>query len=191
LTSIAGALGSATIAVGLVCAAVMHPVPSWAAGPRPDLTGRKRVGIASFYARNFAGRTMANGARMDPRANNAASRTLPLGTTARVTNLETGKSAIVRIEDRGPYVTGRIVDLSPRTARRIGITRRKGISRVVVAPIEIPLPDGRVKLGEGARGLQMSRSARNARAAHGRHEPRYTREARRSLSAREARTASR
>lgn len=136
------------------------------AGPRPDLTGRKRVGIASFYARSFNGRTMANGAPMNPRANNAASRTLPLGTTAKVTNLETGKSAIVRIEDRGPYVKGRIVDLSPRTARKIGITRRKGISRVVVAPIAIPLPDGSVKLGAGARAFPHARSARRAGEAH-------------------------
>lgn len=149
-----------------------------AAGARADLTGRERVGIASFYARSFNGRTMANGARMNPRANNAASRTLPLGTTAKVTNLETGKSAIVRIEDRGPYVKGRIVDLSPRTAREIGITRRKGVSRVTVAPITIPLPDGRLKLGVGARG-----ASNLARAA------RYTRRARRSASAGVARAS--
>lgn len=163
---------TASAVIVITCALVAAP-GSGLAGPRPDLTGRKRVGIASFYARSFEGKTMANGARMNPRSNNAASRTLPLGTTAKVTNLETGKSAVVRIEDRGPYVKGRIVDLSPRTARKIGITRRKGISRVVVAPIAIPLPDGRVKLGAGA------------------HGPRYTREARRAMSVREARTAAR
>jgi rare lipoprotein A len=84
---------------------------------------------------------------MNPRGNNAASRTLPLGTVAKVTNVATGKSAIIEIEDRGPYIKGRIVDLSPSTARKIGITRRIGVAKVVVAPIAVPLPDGRVKLG--------------------------------------------
>ncbi|MGH8218601.1 MAG: septal ring lytic transglycosylase RlpA family protein [Steroidobacteraceae bacterium] len=154
--------------------------PPLLGAPRPDLTGRKQVGIASFYARSFNGKTMANGAPMNPRSNNAASRTLPLGTTAKVTNLETGKSAIVRIEDRGPYIKGRIVDLTPRTARRIGITRRKGVSRVVVAPIAVPLPDGRVKLGAGARSMRDSHRAGAARNAHRARNARYTREARRA-----------
>lgn len=83
---------------------------------------------------------------MNPRGNNAASRTLPLGTVAKVTNLATGKSAIIKIEDRGPYIKGRIVDLSPSTAHKIGITRRVGVAKVVVEPIAVPLPDGRVKL---------------------------------------------
>ncbi len=121
------------------------------AKPRPDFSGLERVGVASFYGKEFFGRQMANGAPMDPSGINAASRTLPLGTTARVTNLDSGKSAVVRIEDRGPYVKGRIVDLSPHTARKIGITRRQGLGRVVVAPITVPLPDGRVKLGAAAR----------------------------------------
>lgn len=130
----------------------------------PDLSGRKRVGVASYYARSFAGKQMANGAPMDPRGDNAASRTLPLGTTAKVTNLETGKSAVVRIEDRGPYVEGRIVDLSPATARKIGITRRKGISKVEVAPIVVPLPDGRIRLGAGTRAEKSARAPARQRA---------------------------
>jgi rare lipoprotein A len=117
---------------------------------RPDLSGRRRVGVASFYANFFAGRPMANGVPMSPHGNNAASRTLPLGTVAKVTNLDTGKSAIVTIQDRGPYVEGRIVDLSPATARKIGITRRQGISRVAVAPVSVPLPDGTIKRGVAA-----------------------------------------
>ncbi len=118
--------------------------------PRPDLSGQERIGIASFYADNFGGKPMANGAPMDLNGNNAASRTLPLGTKAKVTNLDTGKSATVVIADRGPYVQGRIVDLSPATARKIGITRRKGISPVIVAPITVPQPDGTVKEGAAA-----------------------------------------
>jgi rare lipoprotein A len=115
-----------------------------------DTTARKRMGKASFYAPMFAGRKMANGNRMDPHSNNAASKTLPLGTTARVTNLETGKSAVVVIQDRGPYVPGRIVDLSPATAKEIGITPRQGVAMVVVAPIAVPQPDGAVRLGAAA-----------------------------------------
>jgi rare lipoprotein A len=93
---------------------------------------------------------MADGVPMDPEGDNAASRTLPLGTTAKVTNVETGKTAIVTIEDRGPYVDGRLVDLSPATAAKIGLTPRKGIAKVVVAPIAVPLPDGKVKIGAAA-----------------------------------------
>jgi peptidoglycan lytic transglycosylase len=118
--------------------------------PPPDLSGRKRVGKASFYARQFFGKTMANGAPMDPQGDNAASRTLPLGTTAKVTNVETGKTAVVTIQDRGPYVDGRVVDLSPGTATKIGLTPRKGVTKVVVAPITVPLPDGKVKVGAAA-----------------------------------------
>ena len=127
--------------------------------PKPDLTGRKRLGIASFYADNFGGKPMADGVPMNLDGNNAASRTLPLGTKAKVTNLETGKSATVVIEDRGPYVDGRIVDLSPATARKIGITRRQGISKVTVAPITVPQPDGTVKLGAAARKTGPVREA--------------------------------
>jgi len=94
------------------------------------------TGIASFYAKRFAGRTMADGTRMDPHGDNAASRTLPLGTRARVTNLQTGQSTLVTIRDRGPYVRGRIVDLSPATARQVGITPRAGLAKVEVTPID-------------------------------------------------------
>ncbi len=79
---------------------------------------------------------------MRPQGDNAASKTLPLGTKALVTNLQTGRAAVVTIRDRGPYVYGRIVDLSPSTAREIGIDRRQGLARVEVVPIEFPLTDG-------------------------------------------------
>ena len=93
---------------------------------------------------------MADGTPMDPQGDNAASRTLPLGTTAKVTNVETGQTAVVTIEDRGPYVDGRLVDLSPATASKIGITPKKGLAKVVVAPIAVPQPDGKVKEGAAA-----------------------------------------
>ena len=121
------------------------------------------MGTASFYAKQFAGKPMADGAPMDPEGDNAASKTLPLGTTAKVTSLETGKSAVVTIQDRGPYVPGRIVDLSPATARQIGITQRKGVALVVVAPIAVPQPDGKVKLGAAA--YELRREASDTRTA--------------------------
>lgn len=117
------------------------------ANPPLDRSGHKRLGKASFYARKFSGRTMADGTAMRPQANNAASKTLPLGTTAKVTNLENGRSAVVTIRDRGPYIRGRIVDLSPSTAKKIGIEHKNGVAKVEVAPIVVPLPDGHIKLG--------------------------------------------
>jgi rare lipoprotein A len=125
------------------------PMPA-APKPQPDRSGQTRVGVASFYADWFAGRAMADGVPMDPGGDNAASRTLPLGTTAKVTNLATGQSAVVTIEDRGPYAKHRLVDLSATTAQKIGLTRQKGIARVKVSPIAVPMPDGTIKPGVAA-----------------------------------------
>ena len=126
------------------------PLPNSTTQPKPDLSGHKRVGKASFYAKKFAGRKMADGKKMNPHRDNAASKTLPLGTTAKVTNLETGQSAKVTIQDRGPYVQGRIVDLSPSSAKKIGITPENGVANVKVDPIAVPQPDGSVKAGVAA-----------------------------------------
>jgi rare lipoprotein A len=124
--------------------------PSADAKPNLDHTGKKRFGRASFYAKKFAGRKMADGNIMDPHDINAASKTLPLGTIARVTNLQTGKSAVVTIEDRGPYVDGRIVDLSPATAEKIGLSQQQGVTKVTVDPIAVALDDGGVKFARDA-----------------------------------------
>ena len=150
---VVGAVGVAVIGPHLAVAAggaIVHGAPPLrikpTAKPRLDLSGRTRIGIASFYADFFAGRKMANGAAMNPRSNNAASRTLPLGTIARVTNLKTHKSAVITIQDRGPYVSGRIIDLSPATAEDIGIARKEGLAAVRVTPIAMPPRKGRVYL---------------------------------------------
>ncbi len=135
------------------------PMNNHPANQHLDRSGRKRVGTASFYAPKFAGRTMADGTPMLPQGDNAASKTLPLGTKARVTDLETGRSAVVTIRDRGPFVEGRIVDLSPATARRIGIDRKQGLATVEVVPIQIPLEDGSVKLGEAAYATKSKRAS--------------------------------
>jgi rare lipoprotein A len=112
-----------------------------------DLSGHKRVGKASIYAKRLVGQKMADGAPMQTESDNAASRTLPIGATAKVTNVKTGASAVVRIEDRGPYVKGRIVDLSPSTAQKIGIDSKQGVAKVSVEPIMVPLPNGEVRPG--------------------------------------------
>lgn len=120
------------------------------AKPKIDRSGRKQVGEASIYSHKFSNKTMADGNKMDPQDDNAASKTLPLGTRAKVTNLETGMSTEVTIQDRGPHVKGRIVDLPPGKAKEIGLTLKEGVTQVEVAPVEVPLPDGSVKMGEGA-----------------------------------------
>jgi rare lipoprotein A len=112
------------------------------ANPVLDRSGKKRVGIASVYAPMFVGRKMADGTRMAANDDNAASKTLPLGTQAEVTNLKTGQSATVTIQDRGPYVKGRIIDLSPATADQIGLEPKEGITKVEVKPITLPPPEG-------------------------------------------------
>jgi peptidoglycan lytic transglycosylase len=129
--------------------------------PTPDLSAKPRIGKASFYAKFFGGRKMADGTPMDLNGDNAASRTLPLGTKARVTNLQTGQSALVTIRDRGPYLHGRIVDLSPATAREIGITERMGLAMVEVAPISVPLPNGSVRWGDGGQLASGDRATRD------------------------------
>jgi rare lipoprotein A len=93
---------------------------------------KKQRGKASVYAVKFAHQRMANGARFELDSNSAASLTLPLGSHARVTNLRNGRSAEVVIRDRGPFVKGRIVDLSPHTARQLGFY---GVVPVEIEPI--------------------------------------------------------
>jgi rare lipoprotein A len=144
---VAGCKPSADAADAVPIVEELSQTDTPSAKPHPDLSGRRRFGIASFYAQKFAGREMADGTKMDQHGDNAASRTLPLGTTALVTNTETGQSAQVTIHDRGPYVVGRIIDLSESTARMIGITQRMGVAKVVVAPISVPLPDRSTKRG--------------------------------------------
>lgn len=115
-----------------------------------DRSGRSQRGRASYYGREFSGRTMANGRPFNPDSNTAASRSLPLGTVARVKNRQSGRETTVRVEDRGPYVPGRILDVAPRAADGLGM-RRQGVAPVVVEPVAVPQPDGTVKLGAAAR----------------------------------------
>lgn len=90
----------------------------------------QQAGVASWYGPGFHGRKTANGERFDMNALTAAHRTLPLGTQVRVTNTHTGQSVVVRINDRGPYVGQRVIDLSKASAQAIGIA---GVAKVSIA----------------------------------------------------------
>lgn len=81
-------------------------------------------GMASFYGESLQGRETASGERFDLNALTAAHRTLPFGSIVRVTNLDNGAQVTVRINDRGPYAKGRILDLSMAAARALGMIER-------------------------------------------------------------------
>ena len=92
------------------------------------------VGKASWYGRNFNGKTTASGQAFDETKMTAAHKTLPLGSKAKVTNLNNGKSVVVEINDRGPYTKGRIIDLSHAAAKGLGIGDH-GTARVSIEPL--------------------------------------------------------
>lgn len=92
-------------------------------------------GMASYFSREIAGNRTANGERCDPDTLTAAHRTAPFGSRMRVTNLANGKSVIVRINDRGPFRAGRVIDLSHAAAREIGM-HRSGTAKVSLALLE-------------------------------------------------------
>jgi rare lipoprotein A len=100
--------------------------PSTAKVPRESKP--YQIGLASWYGKQFHGRTTASGEDFNMFELTAAHRQLPLGTYVKVTNLKNGKWIIVRVNDRGPYVEGRIMDLSYSAARMLSF--RSGIERV-------------------------------------------------------------
>jgi len=89
------------------------------------------TGIASVYA--YKSEPAANGERVSPRALTAAHKTLPFGTRVRVVNKKNGRSVVVRINDRGPFVRGRIIDLTPAGARALGFS---GLAPVVLEKVD-------------------------------------------------------
>ncbi|WP_242689307.1 septal ring lytic transglycosylase RlpA family protein [Pedobacter sp. SYSU D00535] len=80
-----------------------------------------QTGKASYYAKKFNGRKTASGKKYRSYKRTAAHRSIPFGTKVRVTNLKNGKSVKIKINDRGPFVAGRIIDLSRKAARKIGM----------------------------------------------------------------------
>lgn len=100
--------------------------------PMESADGYSEVGVASWYGPGFHGKLTANGETYNQKAMTAAHKTLPLPTLVKVENLENGKSVVVRVNDRGPYSKGRIIDLTEVAARRIGMID-KGTARVRVS----------------------------------------------------------
>ena len=115
----------------------------------PNLTAYEQEGLASWYGGKFQGRQTANGEIFDTNKFTAAHKTLAFGTVVKVTNLENGKSTVVRINDRGPFIPGRIIDLSRAAAAAIGLAG-KGVAKVRVE--ELP-PDS-----SEAAGITVARS---------------------------------
>jgi rare lipoprotein A (peptidoglycan hydrolase) len=97
---------------------------------------RSRLEVASWYGPGFVGHIMSDGEMFNPNELTAASKTLPIGSHVRVTNPDNGRSVVVRINDRGPYVRGRSLDLSPGAAQQIGLTA-KGVCRVRVSAVGV------------------------------------------------------
>ncbi|MBO0662240.1 septal ring lytic transglycosylase RlpA family protein [Jiella sp. MQZ9-1] len=108
------------LAVALLSAPALTQAPIAHFEAQAGTTAAKS-GRASYYGTRFHGRRTANGERFNMNAMTAAHKTLPFGTKVRVTNRRNGKSVVVRINDRGPYARGRVIDLSKAAASRIGM----------------------------------------------------------------------
>ncbi|HBG96250.1 MAG TPA: septal ring lytic transglycosylase RlpA family lipoprotein [Chromatiaceae bacterium] len=99
--------------------------------------GKVLKGIASYYHDSLHGNKTASGQTYNRNKMTAAHKTLPLGSKVQVTDVRTGKSIVVRVNDRGPFVKGRIIDLSRRAASKLGIIKR-GTTRVRVKVLSVP-----------------------------------------------------
>jgi rare lipoprotein A (peptidoglycan hydrolase) len=117
------------------------PAPSPVAAI-PNEIGPPKVTTASFYGPGLQGHVTSSGEVYNQHAMTAASRTLPIGSHAKVTNLKTGKSVVVRINDHGPFVKGRGIDLSRAAAKNIGLDHH-GVAKVKVTRIAAPSSEAR------------------------------------------------
>jgi len=112
--------------------------------PIPDSTGFSETGQLSWYGEKFHGRKTSNGEIYDMYKVSAAHKILPMGTYVRVTNLENGKEITVRINDRGPFVKGRILDLSYAAAQQLGMVKAGVVRGKIVALGKEVDPAGRI-----------------------------------------------
>jgi rare lipoprotein A len=116
--------------------------PRFTSKERPETAGREPAassqlsGVASYYADEFNGRKTASGEVYDMNDLTAAHRTLPFGSRVRVTNVDTGRSVIVRINDRGPFKDDRVIDLSLGAAKQLGLIAL-GTGRVILQILEL------------------------------------------------------
>lgn len=120
------------MAAALLAAVVLEACGGRTLTPAP---GRQFTAVASWYGEPFHGRLTASGERYDMHGYTAAHRSLPFGTRLRVTNPETGRSSVVTVNDRGPFIRGRHLDLSYGAAREIGLVG-DGVGRVTVEVLD-------------------------------------------------------
>jgi rare lipoprotein A len=118
-------------------------LPPPAPAPMPEQPFFSQVGTASWYGGFHHGRKTANGERYNMHGMTAAHRALKMGTVLRVTNLDNGRTTTVRINDRGPYKNGRIIDLSAAAARDLGM-QQSGLARVRIEAYVADQTDGAV-----------------------------------------------
>jgi rare lipoprotein A len=132
-----GALAAPCLAALL--AACAHRPQAPAEAPSGGARAAVEVGLASYYSQGLQGRRTASGERYDPHAFTCAHRHHPFGTRLRVTALESGRSVEVRVNDRGPFAEGRVVDLSLAAAKALGMLSA-GVIRVRVEPVGAGAP---------------------------------------------------
>jgi len=113
--------------------------------PAPTYKGEVFTGVASWYGPNFHGKLTANGEVYNMYAYTAANKTLPLGTVVEVTNLNNNKSVVVRVNDRGPFVKERIIDLSYAAGKKIGIDKT-GTAPVKIVVLSTPISTNKINI---------------------------------------------
>jgi len=167
----AASLRGIVAALALGAFVILAPADLWADDSSPAPAAKiEQHGVASYYGDSFNGRKTADGERFNENAQTAASPVLPLGSKAKVTNEKNGRAVEVRINDRGPYVDGRIIDLSRGAARKLGM-EKKGVAPVRVEEHPAAQPTARLRkevenlavrqqrctFGEGRRAVRLHR----------------------------------
>jgi rare lipoprotein A len=129
--------------------------------PLADASGYRERGVASWYGKKFHGRRTSSGEPYDMYGMTAAHRTLPLPTYVRVRNLENGRSVVVRVNDRGPFLHNRVIDLSYTAAARLGVLG-KGTAMVEVESVGTAVPAAPVTTTASAPSLPLIATAEAA-----------------------------
>jgi rare lipoprotein A len=160
------AFAVAAAALAVAGCSVVHREPATA---QPDAG---RLGTASWYGPGFQGRRTASGERFDQHAFTAAARSFPLGTRLRVTNLANGRSAVVRVNDRGPFVHDRVLDVSYASARALDMIGR-GTARVRIEPVDAVSSTSPVRRRRHSsrRAVRSSHATRRRRTASTQRQP--------------------
>jgi len=141
------------------------PLPSRSYSSVPP---RSRLEVSSWYGPGFVGHVTSDGEIFNPNELTAASKTLPIGSYVRVTNPDNGGSVVVRINDRGPYVRGRSLDLSRSAAQQIGLTA-EGVCRVGVRTVSVTSDDAPASRQTGERAIPVAYASSAVVTLHSAH----------------------